>query len=123
MQPAAAPIVAKAVETECPADLESAAEVAQNALAQLGPKDAQIIQAAQQAAGGPNAFMQDLAALGKAVGDAIPNGKVNLIGDIGGNPIYGSAVSRIGIAEVDGVTQVVRAPLDSSPEILGPFHP
>ncbi|MEO6600378.1 MAG: hypothetical protein ABIQ16_10930 [Polyangiaceae bacterium] len=112
-----------AAARSCGDKAESAVEEGRDALAQLGPKDAEIFRAAQQAAGGPGAFMRDLGALGKAVGDAIPNGKVNLIGDIGGSPVYGSTVTRIGIATVDGVTQIVRAPLDSSPEILGPFHP
>ena len=55
--------------------------------------------------------------------EAIPGGQVNLLGDIGGSPIYGSLVSRVGIANVGGVTQVVSAPVGGTPVILGPFHP
>jgi hypothetical protein len=90
---------------------------------QVTAKDAQILLAAQQSAGGPGSFINDLNALAEAVGDLIPGGQVHLLGDIGGSPIYGSLVSRVGIVAVDGVTQVVSAPLDASPTILGPFHP
>jgi hypothetical protein len=67
--------------------------------------------------------MNDLAALGKAVKAVRPDLQVHLLGDVGGSPIFGSAVTKVGIAEVNGVTQVVSAPLGEAPQILGALHP
>ena len=92
-------------------------------LSEVGSRDVQILQAAQRAAGGPGNFLRDLNALARTVGEAIPGGQVHELGEIGGSKIYGSLVSRVGIAELNGVTQVVSAPLGGVPRILGPLHP
>jgi len=102
--------------------LRTAARVA-SWIGKVGAKDAQILQAAQKAVGGPGNFGKDLGALARAVGEAIPGGQIHALGDVAGSPIYGSLVSRVGIAEVKGVTQVVSAPLGGAPQILGAFHP
>jgi hypothetical protein len=89
----------------------------------VGSKDAQILQAAQRLSRGPGTFINNVGALARAVGDAIPGGQLHLLGEVGGSQIYGSRVSRIGIAEIGGVTQVVSAPLGGAVEILGPLFP
>jgi hypothetical protein len=76
----------------------SCGELAPNWLSQVGSKDAQILQAAQQASGGPSNFLNDLNALSKTVATAVPGGEVHLLGEVGGSPIFGSLVSRVGIA-------------------------
>ena len=49
-----------------------------------------------------------------------PDKQINIIGKIGNSPIYGSVVSRVGIAEVNGVTVVVKV-THGNPQILGPL--
>ena len=84
--------------------------------------DARILEAARGLGSSSGTFLQNVGALSKAVGEAIPGGQVHLLGE-GGSQIYGSLVSRIGIAEIGGVTQLVSAPLGGAVEILGPLFP
>jgi hypothetical protein len=89
-------------------------------LSMLSPKDAKIIQLAiEKGASSSGNFMQNLNAFSDAMAEVIPGGKVYPLGNIGGSPIYGSAISRVGIAEVNGATMVVKAPLGGTPRILG----
>ena len=112
--------IAMGMEEDCPPGARSPKS---GTVVGLGSKDAKILQAAQEAAGGPGSFARDLGALAETVGQAVPGGQVHLLGEIDGAPVYGSLVSRVGIADVGGVTQVVRVPLGGTPEIVGPFHP
>jgi hypothetical protein len=90
-------------------------------LNQLSRTDASIFQqAAQFGASASNAFMSNVSALAQAVASKVPGGQINVIGQIGNSPIYGSVVSRVGIAQVDGVTVVVKM-VHGQPQVLGPL--
>jgi len=52
----------------------------------------------------------------------VPGGKINAIGKIGDQVVYGSARTRIGITVIDGVTKVVRRMDDGKWRILGNFQ-
>ena len=63
----------------------------------------------------------DLAALSRATTEVIgPSGQVHVIGDLGGQRIFGSAVSRIGIVASKHGTLLVRA-TGRDVEVLGLF--
>jgi hypothetical protein len=64
--------------------------------------------------------MNNLQALTHAVLEKIPGGQLNKLGQIGNSPIYGSGRSGVGIAEVDGVTVVVKV-VHGNPQVLGPL--
>jgi len=90
-------------------------------LSQLGRTDSRIIQKAiELGARGANSFADNLAKLSNAVSQIVPGGKVNVIGQIGNSQVYGSLVSGIGIAEVNGVTVIVKM-ANGNPQILGPL--
>jgi len=93
------------------------------ALSGLGKTDARILgRAAEIARGGGRSFANDLAALSRATAEAVPGGKVHVIGELGGRQIFGSAVSRTGIVTSAEGTLVVRAPAGGSAEVLGLFY-
>ena len=90
-------------------------------LSQLSQKDASIFQrAAELGASASNEFMTNLAHLADATFQLVPNGSVRIIGQIGNSPVYGSVVSRVGIAEVNGVTMVVKM-THGNAQVLGPL--
>jgi len=99
-----------------------AAAGAAGVLNQLSRTDATIFQkAAELGASAQNSFTNNLAILRDAlfrIGGA--DKQINLIGRIGNSPIYGSLVSRVGIAEVNGVTVIVKV-TPGGPQILGPL--
>jgi hypothetical protein len=64
--------------------------------------------------------MNNVSALTRAVVERIPGGEVTKIGQIGNSPVFGSVRSRVGIAEVNGVTVVVKM-VRGQPQILGPL--
>ena len=63
-------------------------------------------------------FNKNLDILSDAVRNVRPDAQLNIIGKINGSPIYGSLVSKIGIAEVNGVTVVVKVTQEGT-QILG----
>lgn len=90
-------------------------------LSQLGRVDTSIFQkAAEYGASATNSFANNLSALAQAVRDFDPAFQVNRIGQIGNSPVWGSIPSRVGIADVNGVTMVVRM-IGDTPKILGPL--
>jgi RHS repeat-associated protein len=93
------------------------------AISTLGKTDARVIQRAAELsrqAGGT--FADNLVALSRATTDIIgPSGQVNVIGELGGQQIFGSAVSRIGIVATEKGTLLVRAPAGKAVEVLGLF--
>jgi RHS repeat-associated protein len=97
-----------------------AAAGAGGVLSQLGQKDAAIFEkAGEYGLSGANSFLNNLQALTRAVVEKIPGGQLNKLGQIGNSPIYGSGRSGVGIAEVDGVTVVVKV-VHGNPQVLGP---
>jgi hypothetical protein len=66
-------------------------------------------------------FMKDLGALAQTTARVIPGGQVHLLGNIGKSPIYGSLVTGVGIASVDGMTMIIRT-AQGNPMVLGPFR-
>lgn len=90
-------------------------------LSQLSRTDAGIFQkAAQYGASATNSFMNNLQALTRATVERIPGGRLDEIGRVGNSPIYGSLRSKVGIAEVNGTTVVVKM-VQGTPKILGPM--
>ncbi|MGH9968236.1 MAG: RHS repeat-associated core domain-containing protein, partial [Pyrinomonadaceae bacterium] len=90
-------------------------------LSQLSRTDASIFQkAAQYGASAGNSFMNNLHALTRATVEKIPGGQLDKIGQIGNSPVYGSGRSGVGIAEVKGVTVVVKM-VRGTPQIIGPL--
>jgi hypothetical protein len=68
-------------------------------------------------------FWNHLGALADATAARIPAGQVHLLGNIDGSQVYGSLVSGTGIAEINGVTMVVKRIASGGFEILGQFIP
>jgi len=89
-------------------------------LVALKEYNAIIQKAIELGARGANSFADNLAKLSNAVSQIVPGGKVNVIGQIGNSQVYGSLVSGIGIAEVNGVTVIVKM-ANGNPQILGPL--
>jgi RHS repeat-associated protein len=90
-------------------------------LNQLGRGDRAIFQrAAQLGASAKNNFLANLEAVTRAVVERYPGGGVTRIGNIGNSPIFGSTATKVGIAEVNGQTVVVRI-VQGQPKILGPL--
>ncbi len=101
--------------------LAGPATAAGGVLSQLSRTDAAIFQkAAQYGASATNNFMNNLGALAQAVRDIAPAGQVNQIGQMGNSPVWGSVRSRVGIADVNGVTMVVKMIGDTA-KVLGPL--
>jgi RHS repeat-associated protein len=99
-----------------------AAGAAAGVLNQLSRTDVRIFQrAGELGASAQNAFMNNLAILRDALFQvAGPDKQITQIGQIGNSPVFGSVVSRVGIAEINGVTMVVRM-THGNPEVLGPL--
>jgi hypothetical protein len=90
-------------------------------LNQLSRMDAAVLQRAiDLGARASNSFRQNVSFLSRATTDNIPGGKVNLIGRIGTSPVFGSLVSRVGIAEVNGATVVVKM-VNGQAQVIGPL--
>jgi hypothetical protein len=91
-------------------------------LSQLSRTDASIFQkAAELGASAQNSFMNNVGILRDALFRvAGPDKQINIIGKIGNSPIYGSIRSRVGIAEVNGVTVIVKV-THGNPQVLGPL--
>jgi hypothetical protein len=89
----------------------------------LAGADLQIMQTAASTTTRGAGFMNHLGALAQSVAARIPGGQIHLLGRINGSPVYGSLVSGTGIAEVNGVTMVVKQTAQGIFEILGPFIP
>lgn len=97
----------------------SAAAASGGVLAQLSRTDAGIFQRAMQyGASAANSFANNLSALARAVKDVDPSFQVHKIGQIGNSPVWGSIPSKVGIAEVNGVTVVVKM-VGDKPQVLG----
>jgi RHS repeat-associated protein len=96
---------------------------AANALSQLQGKDLMIFEEAIE--GGANAsapFMDNVGQLSFAVQKVVGmHANVNYLGTVNGSEVYGSAVTRVGIVSIDGVTMVVRM-VGDQPQILGPLQ-
>jgi hypothetical protein len=91
-------------------------------LKQLGKSDADIIRRAAELAGESGTFVDDLTALAKAVVEIVgQHGKVYPIGTLGGQTVYGSARTGIGIVGIANGTAVVRV-TSGGVEILGYFR-
>lgn len=67
-------------------------------------------------------FGNDLNALARAMIEVNPSFKAYQLGSLAGNPIYGSAVTRVGIVSSSRGTLLVRAPLRGNVEVLGLFR-
>lgn len=65
--------------------------------------------------------MNNVSALARAVTDFRADAQVTKIGQIGNSPVFGSVRSGVGIAEVDGVTVVVKM-VQGQPQVLGPLQ-
>jgi hypothetical protein len=89
----------------------------------LGTTDARLVGRAAELAGrGSGNFADDLAALSKATTEVVgQHGKVLFLGELGGQQIFGSQISRIGIVASEQGTLVVRAPAGKTVEVLGRF--
>jgi RHS repeat-associated protein len=86
---------------------------------QLGKTDARMFQEAiRLGLSATNGLSNNLNALTAAVRQIRPDAQLNYLGNIGNSQIYGSLVSGVGIAEVNGVTVVVRV-VQGSPQIIG----
>jgi RHS repeat-associated protein len=90
-------------------------------LNQLSRTDVSIFQrAAQLGASAQNTFLNNRNILADATFQENPTFKLNIIGKIGNSPVWGSIPSRVGIAEVNGVTVIVKM-VRGNPQILGPL--
>lgn len=85
----------------------------------LSPRDRLILLAAQSKLGGATDFAETLQALREAVAEAIPDGRIFLLGMRDGEPILGSVISGIGIVATRDGTQLVR--IGRTPIALGRF--
>jgi hypothetical protein len=100
---------------------------AANFATRIGSKgDAQILQQAAKLAGKNASFMDNLAALEKVVTAVNPTNQIWKLGEYAGKPVFGRVATRVGIVEIDGITQVVRLAPGAHElevvEILGPLH-
>lgn len=91
-------------------------------LSQMGRTDGRIIQKAiDLGASASGSFRDNLFKLTDAVFQVVgPSGKVEPIGRIGNSIVYGGRIGGVGIAEVNGVTVVVKM-AHGNPQILGPL--
>ena len=90
-------------------------------LDKLSRSDASVFQRALElGASATNAFQQNLNALARAVTDFRADAQIHKIGQIGNSPVFGSLVSRVGIAQVNGQTVIVKM-VEGQPQILGPL--
>jgi hypothetical protein len=89
----------------------------------LGRMDARVLARAAELAGeGGSGFPSHLSALSRATTEAVgPHGQVHLIGELGGKPIFGSLVSRVGIVGSEQGTLLVRASAGEAVQVLGLF--
>lgn len=98
-----------------------AAGAAGGILSQVSQKDASVLQRAfEYGMSKGNSFLNNIEALTRATREIIPGGKVHKIGQIGNSPIFGSAISKVGIAQVEGQTVLVKM-VHGNPQILGPL--
>jgi RHS repeat-associated protein len=99
-----------------------AATASGSVLSQLSRTDASIFQKAiELGASAQNSFMNNLSIVRDALFQiAGPDKRITQIGSIGNSPVFGSVVSRIGIAEVNGVTVIVKV-THGNPQVLGPL--
>ncbi len=100
----------------------------QLAAERLAGKDRQVIEAAgnlirnqplQGALSRLPSFQQHILQLGNATARVIPGGQVHKIGTFKECEVWGSLISRVGIAQVDGVTIVIRELADGTWEVIG----
>jgi RHS repeat-associated protein len=99
-----------------------AAVGATGVLSQLSRTDVSIFQKMAELGGSAqNSFMNNVGILRDALFQvAGPDKQITQIGQIGNSPVFGSVVSRIGIAEVNGVTMVVKM-THGNAQVLGPL--
>jgi hypothetical protein len=91
------------------------------ALTQLGGKDQQIMNlAVELGARGNASWLHNVTKVTEATIRIVPTGQLHNLGSIGGNPIMGSLISKVGIVEMNGVTYIVRM-VGNQPQILGPL--
>ena len=81
-----------------------------------------VARASEIAAEKPPSFYTDLFALEQATRDVIPAGQVHLLGEYGGQPIFGSLVSGVGIVASDQGTLLVKVSVDGLVQVLGLFR-
>jgi RHS repeat-associated protein len=75
----------------------------------LGSADTRILTEVVERTGGPGTFENDLTALNQAV---LQRGfQIYRLGEMAGNPIWGSTKTGIGIVDLNGITTVVSAPV------------
>ena len=116
--PSAAPVVTTLGLTRA----APAAAGVSGILSQMGRTDGRIIQKAiDLGASASGSFRDNLFKLTDAVFQIVgPGGKVEPIGRIGNSIVYGGRIGGVGIAEVNGVTVVVKM-AHGNPQILGPL--
>lgn len=78
-------------------------------LGALSKRDAQILALTQRLLRDePASFAETVRALRAATEELIPAGRVFHLGSLGGSPVIGSLISRVGIVEDDAGVRVVR---------------
>jgi hypothetical protein len=92
----------------------------------ISPKDAAIFQRASELirSSGATQFMDKVSQLATATKEVLGRTDVMVykLGTFQGSPVYGSAVTKLGIVNVNGVTTIVRE-IGSKFTILGPLLP
>ena len=86
--------------------------------------DARVVSRAAELAGeGGDEFLAHLGALARATTEVIgAHGQVHMIGELAGQPVFGSLVSRVGIVASEQGTLLVRAPAGEAVQVLGLFR-
>ncbi len=99
-----------------------AAAGATGILSQLSRTDATIFQRALDlGASAQKPILENVAYLRDALFQQNVTWKINIIGKIGESPVYGGIPNGAGIAEVNGVTVLVKM-VHGNPQILGPLN-
>ncbi|HYM01036.1 MAG TPA: RHS repeat-associated core domain-containing protein, partial [Blastocatellia bacterium] len=91
------------------------------ALTAVGSTDAAVLSLAiDDGASATGSFEENVGALSRALRQLRPGNQVNKIGELDGKPIFGSLITRGGIASRNGITFVVKV-LPEGVKILGPL--
>ena len=92
-------------------------------LPNLSKVDARVVSRAAELAKGGTSFADDLAALSRSTSEVVgSHAKVHLLGQHGGQAVFGSARSGIGIVASEQGTLLVRVPRGGAVEVLGLFR-
>ena len=93
-------------------------------LAALSPRDRRVFAlAAHKLAGQPATFEEAVRALGEAVEEIIPAGRVFVLSTTPFGPVVGSLLSRVGIVASEVGVSVVRTDRRGAPRFLGELLP